>query len=128
MVPNGKEWYCLAEKKLSALLRETISKHHSDFYYLNNLNSFATEKKRKSHKKVCENKDLCNTIMPSEDTILLEFNQYQKFDETPFIIYVDLICLIENIDRCKNNLENLWTTKASKHILSGFPMFTISTF
>ena len=32
--------------------------------------------------------------MPSKDTRTLEFNQYQKSDETPFIIYADLECLI----------------------------------
>ena len=28
--------------------------------------------------------------MPSEDTKILEFNQYRKSDKTPSIIYVDL--------------------------------------
>ena len=28
--------------------------------------------------------------MPSGDTILLEFNQYQKSDKAPFNIYADL--------------------------------------
>ena len=28
--------------------------------------------------------------MPSEDTNILEINQQQKSDKTPFIIYVDL--------------------------------------
>ena len=44
--------------------------------------------------------------MLSEDTKLLEFNQYQKSDKAPFIIYVDLECSIENIDGFKNNPEN----------------------
>ena len=44
-------------KKLSALLRGITSKHHGDFCCLNSLHSFATEKKNKVHKKVCENKD-----------------------------------------------------------------------
>ena len=30
------------------------------------------------HKKVSKNKDFCNKFMPSEDTKILEFNQYQK--------------------------------------------------
>ena len=60
--------------------------------------------------------------MPSEDTKILEFNQYQKFDKAPFIIYE---CVIEKIDGCKNNPENSSTTKVSKHISSGFSMFTI---
>ena len=39
--------------------------------------------------------------MPSEDTKILEFNEYQKCDKAPFIIYADLECLIRKIDRCK---------------------------
>ena len=65
--------------------------------------SFATEKKLELHKKVCKNKDSCNVIMPSEDTNILEFNQYQRSDKAPFIIYANLKCIIEKIDECKNN-------------------------
>ena len=65
--------------------------------------------------------------MPSEDTKILEFNQYQKSDKAPFIIYADLECLIEKIDECKNNPENSFTTKVSEHIPSGFSMSTISS-
>ena len=50
--------------------------------------------------------------MPSEDTKVLEFNQYQKSDQVPLIIYADLEGLIEKIDGCKNNPENSVTTKS----------------
>ena len=63
--------------------------------------------------------------MPPEDTKILEFNQYQKSDKTPFVIYTDLECLIEKTDGCKNNPENPSTTKLSEHIQSGFSMSTI---
>ena len=66
--------------------------------------------------------------MPSEDTKILEFNEYQKFDKAPFIIYEDLECIIEKIDGCKNNPENSSTIKVSEHIPSGFSMSTISSF
>ena len=45
MIPNGEGWHYLAVKGLSALLRGITSKHHRDFYCLNCLHSFATEKK-----------------------------------------------------------------------------------
>ena len=41
---EGRWWHYLAVKKLSALLRGITSKHHGDFYCLNCLHSFATEK------------------------------------------------------------------------------------
>ena len=39
--------------------------------------------------------------MPSEDTKILEFNQYPKCDKVPFVIYADLECIIEKTDGCK---------------------------
>ena len=128
MIPNREGWHYLEVKKLSELLRRMTSKHHGDFYCLNCFHSFATENKLQSHKRVCEKKDYCNIIIPSEDNKILEFNQSQKSDKAPFIIYVDLECIIEKIDGCKNNSENSSATKVSKHIPSGFPMSTISSF
>ena len=121
MIPNGEERHYLAVKKLSALLRGITSKHHGHF-------SFTTEKKIESHKKGYEDKDFCNVTMPSEDTKILEVNQYQKSDTAPFIIYADLECIIAKIDGCKNNPENSSKTKVSKHVPSGFLMSTISSF
>ena len=43
--------------------------------------------------------------MPSENTKILECNQYKKSDEAPFIIFADLECIIEKIDRCRNILK-----------------------
>ena len=88
--------------------------------------SSKTKNKLELHKRVCENKDFFIVIIPSEDTKILGFNQYQKSDKAPFVIYADLECIIGKIDGCKNNPENPSTTKVSEHILSGFPMSTIS--
>ena len=124
IISNGeKQSHYLTVKKLSALLRGATSKHHADFYYLNCLYFFATElQKLELYKKVCENKDFCNIIIPLEDTKILEFNQYQKSDKAPFIIYADLECIIlmekidGEIDGFKNNPESSSTT--SKWIYS----------
>ena len=65
--------------------------------------------------------------MSSEDTKILEFNQYQKSDKAPFIIYADLECLIEKINGCKNNPESSSTTKKA-NIFHQVLMSTISSF
>ena len=66
--------------------------------------------------------------MPSEDTKVLEFNQYQKSDEAPFIIQPVFKFLTEKIGGCKNNPENSSTKKMSKHTPSGFSISTICSF
>ena len=58
------------------------------------------------HKQVRKNKDFCNVILSFKNINILVFNQNQKSDEAPFIIYAGLECIIEKIDGCKNNPEN----------------------
>ena len=80
---------------------------------MNRLHSFRTKNKIETHNTVCENKD-------SEDTMILKSNQYKKSDKAPYIIYADLICLMERTDGCKNNPEDSSTTKKGEHIPSDF--------
>ena len=60
--------------------------------------------------------------MPSEDTKILEFNQYHKSDRTPFVFYADLECVIEKVHGYRNNPGKPSTRKVGEHILSGFSM------
>ena len=50
------------------------------------------QKTNLNHLRVLENKDIFKVIMPSEDTKMLDFNQYQISDKAPFIIYTNLEC------------------------------------
>ena len=49
MISDREGWNYLAIKKLPALVTGITSKHHSEFYCLNNLHSLATGKKREYH-------------------------------------------------------------------------------
>ena len=49
----------------------------------------------RSHNKLCKNKDFCNFSMPSEDTKILELNQFHNSDKTPSVIYADIESLKE---------------------------------
>ena len=74
------------KKENSALLKWIHSKRKGEFDCLNCLYSFRTKSKLESHKKIRENKDFCGVVRPSNDTKILEFNQYQKFDKIISII------------------------------------------
>ena len=52
----------------------------------------------------------------------------KNFIKAPIVIDADLECLIEKIDGCKNNPENSFAAKASKHIPSGFSISMILSF
>ena len=96
-------------KKLYALLHGITSRHKGNFYCLNCLHSFRTEKKLKSHEKVCK------IFVESEKDGILEFNQYMKLDKMPSIIYADIESLIKKIDGCANN-----PAKIGQHIPCGY--------
>ena len=66
--------------------------------------------------------------MHSEDSKILKFNQYQKSDKAPFIIYADLECIIEKIGGYINNPTISFNTKISEDASSGFSTSTISSF
>ena len=62
---------------------------------MNFLHFFRTENKLKSHEKVFKSKDFCGIVMPSGRNNILEFNQYMKSDEMPYIIHAVIEYLIE---------------------------------
>ena len=103
-----------AVKKLYPLLGGISSKHDGDFYCVNCLDLFRAKTKVESHKKVYENKDFCDVVMPSEDTKILEFVNLIKHH----LSYIQ----IEKIDGWKNNLGKSSTAKLGEDIQSGFLM------
>ena len=68
-------------KKLSALLKRITSKHIGEFYSLNCLFSFRTKNKLEPPKKVFKNKNFNGAVIHSDDTKILEINQYRKSDK-----------------------------------------------
>ena len=88
-------WHYLAVKNLPTLLRWITSKRQS--YCLNCLHSFRTEKKLKSHEKVCKKRFLWSYNVIRKDNIL-EFNQHMMSDKTPYIVYAGMESLIKNVE------------------------------
>ena len=69
-----------------------------------------------------ENKDFHIAVMPSEDTRILEFNQYRTSEMVTSIIYADLESLIKKVDGCKNNLVESSATKIALRIFNVYDM------
>ena len=123
MIPNEEGYHYIAVKQLPACLIGIKSKHYSDFCSLNCLYSFETEDKFKSHRAL--KLELFIVKMPSENTKVLDFNQFKKPNKTPFYLYARE-SLIEKNDVCKNNPEKSSTIKVSKHSVRFLSMSKIS--
>ena len=70
IIPKGENWHYLTVKKSISIIKKWR------WILLFDLPSCFPNKKKKTelHKKVCEVKDFCRVIMPSELTKILEFN------------------------------------------------------
>ena len=58
--------------------------------------------------------------MPDEDNKILKYNPAEKSLKVPFIIYADLECLLEKINKYQNNPEKSYTKTNTKHKNSGY--------
>ena len=73
MITDGtSNWHYLAVKSISRLLRGITSNHNGDFYCLNCLHSYTTERKLRKRERVCKNNDFCDLKMPDEDNKFLK--------------------------------------------------------
>ena len=91
---DSNRWHYLALKSLPALLRETTSNHHGDFYCSNCFHSYCTLNKLKKHEKVCNNHDYCRIDMPKEHE-KIKYLHGEKSGKVPFIVCADLECLLK---------------------------------
>ena len=98
-------------KGLSVLLRRITLNHNGDFCCLNCFHSYSTKNKLEKHEWVCNDHDDYYVKMPNEDSKILKYNHGKKSVKVPFIVYVDLECLLEKMHSCQNNPDKSYTEK-----------------
>ena len=128
MISNGENWHYLVVKSLNGLLKGTTWNHKEDFYCLNCFCAYSTRNKLEEHRKICENHNYCNIEMSNENNKIIKYSQGEKSIKLPFIIYVDLECLLEKMSTCYNNPEEPSTTEINKHTPSAYSFFTHCSF
>ena len=95
MITDGEKWHYLAVKNLHRLLRGIMSNHNGSFYCLNCFHSYSTGNRLKKHERVCNDHDYCYLEMPNKDNKILKYNHREKSLKDPFIIPMDIECLIK---------------------------------
>ena len=74
MITYNKKWHYLAVKISDSLFKGIKLNHIGDFYSLNCLHSFKTEKHLKKYENICNNYDYVYTEIPKEDKKVLKYN------------------------------------------------------
>ena len=95
---------------------------------MNCFNSYSSENKLKEHEKICNKNDSCRLIMPELDEKILKYNHGEKSLKAPYVIYLDLECLLVKMLSCQNNPNNSYTERKAMHEPSGWTIFTNCSF
>ena len=125
---GANNWHYLTVKSISGLLRRRTSIHNGDFYCLHCFHSYTTKEKLRKHEIICNDHDFCYLKMPDESNKILKYIPGEKSLNVPFIIYVDLECLLQKINICQNNPEKSYTEKKAVHRPSGNSLVTCCSF
>ena len=87
----------------------------------------STEKNLKKHETVYNDHNYYVDML-NEEKKILKYNHGEKSLKAPFMIYVDLECLLEIIHSYQNNPGKFYTEKKTKHMSSGYSLFTNCSF
>ena len=141
MITDGEKWHYIALEReptddgfnrpmkiQSKLFRGKTSNHDGDFYCLNCLHSFRTDNALKKHERLCENNDYYCVEMPTKLNKILKYNHGEKSLKTPFVIYVDLECLLLKQQSRQNNPNKSYTEPKAIHEPSGYPLDLVCSF
>ena len=103
--------YCLIKDLNSYLCSES---KHKGFVCRNCLGKFSTNNALNNHKTRCFSNETCVTIMPTEDTNILEFKNYHYKNRLPVAIYADFEAINKKIQTNQPNPESSYTNKIFK--------------
>ena len=93
------------------MLEKNSSNHHGDFYCLNCFNSHTHKNKLEEHEEICNNHNSCRIEMPEWVNKTTKHNPGGKSLKAPFVVYLDLECLLKKVQSSQNNPEKSYTEK-----------------
>ena len=89
---------------------------------------YLTDNVLKEHERLCENNDYCCVEMPTKFNKILKYNHGEKSLKTPFVIYVDLECLLLKQQSCQNNPNESYTERKAIHEPWGYSLDLVCSF
>jgi hypothetical protein len=115
--------YCWI-KNLEKLLFSQVSKYeHKKYICKRCLSYFNLKNKYLEHINDCKVYDAVKFTPASFDYI--EFKNYHKTQNVPYVIYADFESIINKIDICENDKITSFSIKTAKHEASGFYALTL---
>ena len=98
------------------------TKHeHKKHFCMHCLQCFSSEEVLKNHKNNCIQINGTQAVkMPDKNNNILKFNNFNKQQPVPFVIYADFEAITEKISNHQQNNDKSYTEAYQKHIDCGF--------
>ncbi|XP_025262625.1 uncharacterized protein LOC112637357 [Camponotus floridanus] len=99
-------------KNLSRLVSSQLSKHTGERYICDRcLHYFSSDVKLQLHAVDCGEMNDCAIRLPSDKDKWLEFNNYNRKERLPFVVYADLECVLTKTEEEQQKLYQHHQTK-----------------
>jgi hypothetical protein len=107
-------------KDMSRLVSTQINHYgHRKYICDRCLNAFGSDELLQNHLELCSDSDYQRHEYPKPGSIT-KFENYERIQTVPFVIYADFECYIEGLDTVEQNLNKSSTIQYQKHNPSGF--------
>ena len=124
---DEKKHYCLIKSMSRLLSSQTSTKEHKKFYCPRCLNSFGRQDLLDKHLELCQDNEAVRIKMPEEGTFV-EFKNYHKQMDMPFVIYADFESRMIPIHSTQQNPKQSYTEKKMLHVPVSFCYFVKCSF
>ncbi|XP_072764631.1 uncharacterized protein [Anoplolepis gracilipes] len=96
-------------KNLSRLVSSQLNKHNGQKYICDRcLHYFYSNEKLQSHTADCGKMNDCAIRLPSDKDKWLAFNNYNRKEQVPFVVYADLECVLRKTDKEEEAEKNVY--------------------
>ena len=117
---NEKKHYVLIKDFNKFMFNQTKHKNKKHFC-MHCLQCFSSDRVLNEHEDNCIQVNGTQAVkMPDKDNNILKFNNFNKQQAVPFVIYADFEAIIEKISGCKPNNDKSYTESYQKHTDCGY--------
>lgn len=115
LLENGNVSHYVLIRDLPRLVRSQISKHHGKLYFCEDCLIFFSS-------EITLSKHICSgvmTVIPEKGT-LLEFKNFSRKQDVPFVIYADFETILKPIQGCEPDASSCYTVNRQQHVPAAF--------
>ena len=117
---NENKHYVLIKDFNRFMFNQTKHENRKHFC-MHCLQCFSSERVLKNHKNICIQVNGAQAIkMPDKDNNILKFNNFNKQQPVPFVIYADFEAITEKIHGCQQDGNKSYTEAYQKHTDCGY--------